>query len=108
MKPWRAVVAGAAGATVVVFLPPGAWVLMAAQFGFGVAGAYGAERRGWLAGILTGFPIGFARFAAYSIKEFHILPMEFWLLGVPAAVVSVGVAILGGLVGGWLAGLRAK
>lgn len=87
--------------------------LLLALFFFGASGGWIVKRHGWLAGLIIGLPLALAQLTRLMIRDYGSLPavlsqLDYWRLVVPAAVVSTGVCIMGGLAGAWLQDSRLK
>lgn len=112
-------IAGTSGLVSLIFVGLGSVVtlsptgILAALFVAGfVAGAV-SSRQAWLSGIIVGIPLGVAQLTRHALVEYANLSVawarsDFWIFVLPVAVVSTGVAILGGLSGAYALGERFR
>lgn len=110
-------IAGTSGLVSLFFMGLGSIVtlsptgILAALFVAGfVAGAV-SSRQAWLSGIIVGIPVTIAQLTRHASAEYSTLfaawgQPDFWILIAPVALVSTGVAILGGLTGAHVFGHR--
>jgi hypothetical protein len=106
--------AGVAGAGALSLVEGGALGAIALALSFGALAGAAARRQGWLAGLLAGIPQGFWA-VIHWIRLHERIPLagvfhfeEFWRLGIPVAILAVGPAIMGGIIGAWLRGTSFK
>lgn len=96
-----------------VFYQAGTFDLLAGLFVLGWIAGWFARRRGWLCGIIVGAPIALFQLIRLALRttEPGMPPFPDGVFGTllfPAAVVSTGAAILGGLVGAWMHDMRLQ
>lgn len=103
----------AAALVIAFFWRAGFWGLTSSQFFLGMAAGVLGRRQGWLAGIIVGVPYGLAQLTFSALEETESWGLifsqgDYWRLAVPAGVVSVGLAISGGILGTWIEPSRWK
>jgi hypothetical protein len=96
----RSVVVAVAGACVAGFtdLTPLGYLAGLFIFGF-LAGAWG-RRHGWLAGIVVALSFSLLQLTRWAGPERG--SPDYWIIAVPTAVASTGMAIMGSITGAWL------
>jgi hypothetical protein len=96
----RSAVVSVAGACVAAFADLTPLGYLAGLFIFGsLAGAWG-RRHGWLAGIVVGLSFSFLQLTRWAGPDRG--SPDYWIIAVPTAVASTGMAILGSITGAWL------
>ena len=74
--------------------------LLSLLFGAGFIAGLWSRRHGWFSGAVVGLTVAVGQMARWAGPD--AFGAEWWRLGVPAAFVAAGMAILGGMTGAWL------
>jgi hypothetical protein len=85
--------------------------LLAALFFFGAVAGWLAQGHGWLCGLIVGLPLSLTQMTRLALQSQGSLPdvlwqPDYWRLLVPACVISTGMAVMGGIVGVWMQGVK--
>jgi hypothetical protein len=96
-----------------LFVRMSPFVFLAALFGAGLVAGAVSSRQAWLSGIIVGIPFAFSHITRTAAVEYGtpFAPWgqaDFWMVCFHVALVSTGVAILGGLCGAYLWGDRFR
>lgn len=112
-------IAGTSALVSLVFVAAGSFVTLSATgvlaglFAAGIVAGAVSSRQAWLSGIIVGLPFGLAQLTRHALVEYATLwsawtQADYWIVVLPVAFVSTGVAILGGLSGAYALGERFR
>jgi|GEM_PF-3130365 len=82
--------------------------ILGALFSFGLVGGALASRQGWFPGLIVGWPFSWLLFTRHFFNGATLLTegVDYWRVVPITAFLTTGVAVLGGISGAWLFGVR--